>query len=386
LHPDSKLLSEQAGQVLSDATRSQVEESTDARLLEAMRSLPDESQREVAQALEDYTVGLRSADELSSTFHVVVNAAFDEAASATLLPDRTLTEALGYLHPTQLDGFDAMPSTLQHQVLDTYRSVVVGGKPPRLVIDTLSPELNAGFESFLDQWRMLGAFNVFNDGFRSPVLAEGFARYVSTGKAKNAVQWAVAQRSGRYVEELVRVIGGDFRTVIKNAAPKLYLEVSAVARAHFENLANVPLIYSELRQANSGFGNLFEVDHILEQRFFHKPEFEDYFNRHVDQFWSLLVPKNPTVGRQLAPHFYYVHSVKTQYLRRLIPNGREAAFTLQEIYDAYVFVMIWQLDVPVHMFSASVTDTFTELSQLSGEAFNPSILDVGGLYARHPTW
>ncbi|MEV1247389.1 hypothetical protein [Nonomuraea sp. NPDC049750] len=55
---------------------------------------------------------------------------------------------------------------------------------------------------------------------------------------------------------------------------------------------------------------------------------------------AMVIPKNPAVvakmpGRAIA----YVHTLKTRLLTELMPNGREAEFTVQQIFDAHMWVL-----------------------------------------------
>ena len=92
-----------------------------------------------------------------------------------------------------------------------------------------------------------------------------------------------------------------------------------------------------------------------------------------DDIFAYLVPKNAAVARKLADKLGstielvpYVHTEKTQMLRSLIPNGAEDSFTLQQWWDAHVFVYE-QLDLAVDNYLPRLKAMFEDLKQARKE-------------------
>ncbi len=360
--------------------------TTNPFLLEAATRASSEGRlMPLLETLDEVSAGRSSIAELTEVFQEVVLATYDDVLDLSVAPTTIYAKSFETIHPTTLEGFDALARDTQRAVVASVDAVRMGERSAEELMNDLEPGLWKTLNEALDEWRVSRVFNGRYDGFSKPLLATGFADYVNRGGAKNAVQWAAKQLTGKYADALAMDLGSAFRDVIKRVQPEKYWEVSAAAKAHFESLANLRLEYSELRDANKGFGSLFEVDHIFEKRFLTKPEF-DKFVEHTDDFAALLVPKNGAIASQLEPFFYYVHSVKTQALRRLIPNGAEAAFTLQEIYDAYVLVMVHQLKVDLPVFDGLTKDFFGELARVSGEPLDTTILPAEQIYGRNPAY
>jgi hypothetical protein len=90
----------------------------------------------------------------------------------------------------------------------------------------------------------------------------------------------------------------------------------------------------------AGFGQFFELDHIIEQRFL--KSFRAYTDAYAkgQAFGTFLVPKNAAVAAEMVKFakdsrlITYVHVVKTRMLSQRIPFGAEHLFNVQQIADA----------------------------------------------------
>ena len=82
----------------------------------------------------------------------------------------------------------------------------------------------------------------------------------------------------------------------------------------------------------------------------------------------MLVPKNPAVAAKMPGNtIAHVHTTKTRMLTDLIPNGREAEFSVQQTWDAHVFVLE---ALQVHRsvtFGARLVSDFRLLAYARGE-------------------
>lgn len=197
-------------------------------------------------------------------------------------------------------------------------------------------------------------------GFRHPQLNAAYNKYRSSPRfrrnpelAESPAGWAKRQAAATAgVPRLLlrQALGDDFPGVInralkQNTVPR---EVTKLDIDNFDKLvARGVEDYGTLRnlaRRMPGFGDLFELDHLLEQRFWrNNPNLVTAFD-HEGVGMATIVPKNAAVARDMFARFggeriRYVHTVKTRMLRELIPSESEAFFTVQEIWDAHVHVL-----------------------------------------------
>jgi hypothetical protein len=146
-------------------------------------------------------------------------------------------------------------------------------------------------------------------------------------------------------------LGDDYRTVIKAAHGRLPNQVTLTAAMlrHYDNVAAMGInqynkMQNRVRKV-SGFGYLFELDHIIEQRFIRRlREWTEAVPEYL-AFQAFLVPKNAAVAAEMVrldptSHLIrYVHQAKTDMMRALIPHGAESLFTAQQIADATLFTL-----------------------------------------------
>lgn len=98
---------------------------------------------------------------------------------------------------------------------------------------------------------------------------------------------------------------------------------------------------SNLAKKHGGLRGHFEIDHLLEQRFWrNNPALETAFDE-KGLGMAFIVPKNAAVARSMFTRFggqriRYVHTLKTRGIAQLVPNGAEAYFTVQQIWDVHV--------------------------------------------------
>jgi hypothetical protein len=207
--------------------------------------------------------------------------------------------------------------------------------------------------------------------FRNANLASGFNQYATRKGTRSVIEWALAQRTGRYVAELERELGPNWRRILQRSRNDSLLNpnpLSAKEIAHYDRLAVRIEDYSTLAKENAGHGDFFEVDHICEQRFWRNdPRITSAFDE-KGLGMTMLVPKNPAVAvRMPGKTIAYVHTTKTQMLADLIPNGRETEFAVQQVWDAHSFTLqALKVDRSV-ILGERVTDNFSMLARARGE-------------------
>jgi hypothetical protein len=235
-------------------------------------------------------------------------------------------------------------------------------------------------------------FNVYFDGFHDARLEKMYAAYVARKQRmrltpKSPVEWAAAQRSGLAYDLLLQELGGDFADQIRRYAADTYWRISDSVADEFARVSAVPRAYEDI---TVNYGRYLERDHALEQRF--AKYFEEKLKKGQlellrQQYQAVVVPRNPAVARQLTERgmqYYYVHSVKTRLMQRVIPHGTETAYRLQEIYEAHVIVF-YKLGLKREMVQSIVLGDLKQLSEFIGEPFvDTSYMTLERLLLKNP--
>jgi hypothetical protein len=262
------------------------------------------------------------------------------------------------------EALAGLPRAEQDAILDLFRRYVVGRALLREVIRRIDGATRGRIAALLERRALRRVFSDDFRGFRDPLLAEGFRR----SKVADAVQWATNQKRGRYRAALIQELGDDFIRKINRAFQRgLIPQLKPGSLAAFDRAAARGTEHArELREIVAGHGTLFEVDHLVEQRFLRVPRVAD-FPIHEDDVFSLVVAKNPAVARLLEGYRGYVHTVKTEMLRRMIPHGAEHGFSVQQWWEAhdYVYRALGVADDPIHL--ARLRDHFADLAAAAGE-------------------
>jgi hypothetical protein len=204
---------------------------------------------------------------------------------------------------------------------------------------------------------------VFNEdftGFRDAALEAAYRRYTSQAKFAgradeilDPVSWAKRQAAAKHGAPhalLRRAIGDDYVAAVNRAtdAKRLPRPLTRADIANYDEVVKKGVTtYSDLRAATAGragFGDHFELDHLLEQRFWrNNPNLVTAFDE-KGLGMAFVVPKNAASARAMhlvggGEKITYVHGLKTRGLKRLIPHGAEGVATVQEIWDAHVHVL-----------------------------------------------
>ncbi|NES30331.1 hypothetical protein GCE86_07505 [Micromonospora terminaliae] len=168
---------------------------------------------------------------------------------------------------------------------------------------------------------------------------------------KAPLDWLLATERQWVRGYLTAHLGDDYRAVIKAAHGRLPGQVTLTAAMlrHYDDVAGMGInqynkMQSRVRKV-SGFGYLFELDHIIEQRFIRRlREWTEAVPEYL-AFQAFLVPKNAAVAAEMirvdpTSHLIrYVHQAKTDMMRALIPHGSESLFTAQQVADATLFTL-----------------------------------------------
>jgi hypothetical protein len=262
--------------------------------------------------------------------------------------DTGFVEAVGQLSPKQADSLTA---ALQRHLADP-RAL-----PLPALVDKLNDLIGDAYLLSLDRRALGQVFTADFSGFRHPQLNAAYNKYKSSPRfrrnpelAEDPAAWAKRQSAGAPRALLRQALGDDFAKVINRAVEKKSVprQVIKADIDNYDKLAALGAVdYGTLRNLGNklpGFGQVFQFDHLLEQRFWrNNPELVSAFDE-VGLGIAVVVPKNAAVARSMFVQFggeriRYVHTLKTRMLRELIPNGAEALFTVQEVLDAHVHVL-----------------------------------------------
>lgn len=252
------------------------------------------------------------------------------------IANRELLEAVG--------SIDVQSATALARHLTLYASGKLGAEE---VLRRFNDIIGRAYVRWLDRKSIEAVMTTSFDSFKNRALADGFAKFASkarkAGKKADPIDWAIRQTGrSRHVAALESELGTDWRAILKRSRNDVRVNpLPATAITHYDKLAGRVVDYKSLSKQNKGFGELFEVDHILEQRFWRNdPRVVTSFDE-VGEGMTMLVPLNPAIAAKMPGPgtIAYVHTTKTKMLADLIPNGREAEFTVQQIWDAHIFTL-----------------------------------------------
>ncbi len=203
--------------------------------------------------------------------------------------------------------------------------------------------------------------------FKNNDLKTAYEEYVSTQKKKKkpvvrALDWALSRKGTKLEAKLKAALGNDWEETLRLLRGDfVVLEVPPNVLNHFDNRM-MPLgvvDYATLARANRFFGSYFEIDHLLEQRFWRNDPRIDSFTE-LEEGFGYTIPKNGNVASLMEGRtgkLSYHHKEKSRLLNELIPAGKETMFTPQQIYDAHVHVYI-KLGAPKEVYGARLRDMF----------------------------
>src|SRR5215204_3010232 len=158
--------------------------------------------------------------------------------------------------------------------------------------------------------------------FRNPHVAGGFNKYSALvkvgrkGRTRHAdpIDWTIRRGSrSRFALELQNELGPRWKEILKRSRMNdvRLKPMSSSELAHYDRLAGRVEDYRSLAKLNEKHGKFFEVDHILEQRFWRNdPRVELAFNE-ASEGIAMLVPRNPAIAAKMPGNtIAYVHTTK----------------------------------------------------------------------------
>jgi hypothetical protein len=315
-----------------------------------------------------------SAAEVTSAIGKVIKARPKFAPAL----DRGVADAVRQnLDQRIIDGFKDLSSEDQKKLVAALKAYATGELDARGVLSIANQGVADKIKTLTDEERALA--NLLSEdlkGFRASDIQEGYNKYVTrkgaTGTPLGPLEWALKQTSGRYVELLSRELGRDLstvRSVISGLQRKAVKTVTPEALALIERYGGAVHHYRDLRSVAQGYGDFYQVDHLFEKRFWKSPRLNDIIDQ--SDFMSMIVAKDPQIAGQIPGYRGYVHSEKTRLLRKLIPNGEEDLFKMQQWWDAHVYVGR-QVGIPDSVLEGELRD---ELEFLNKHSDHPEKID-----------
>lgn len=292
-----------------------------------------------------------------------------------LFEQKTIIEFEHYIEPNLKDTVSKTDLSKQQQLVTLVEdSLKVGSFSSQMrffkqLSETLSHQyLELKQRSFIEQIKE-GTARIFSGdlkNFNNPILAEQYSNYKSRykTKAKSPIEWAMITKGNLSTTELRRELGDNYKNILKAAVGQnIVTKIPSEMVKLFDKLMVVGVIdYGTLENMTrkyKGFGKYYERDHLFEQRFWrNNPDVDSAFDE-LSQGFAFVVPKNPHIASLLpsVKPIRYVHTEKTKLLNMLIPKGREAQFSLQQIWDAHIFTFK-SLDADPSIYGERLKDMF----------------------------
>lgn len=332
----------------------------DPRLAQTVRGLSEEDQHRLLDLAAAVAEGRMASRAALATVAESLQRGFLELADELrlhqtllreyeeLLSDPLVTEALRGLGAAEPRSRAALRA-FRAGALDLGQALAVLPEPVR-----------AALFDFHELAKVRRVFSSAFDELLVEPLASGFRLYRSRGNSGSAVQWALRQTRPPYRPVLDQFLGADYVRTLNRLIERGHIpRVDEAAKQFYERVQGVADFYRDHRKLTQGRGNLFEVDHLLEKRFFKSPLVENVVDE--SDMFAFIVPKNPAVAKELPMQVGYAHSEKTRMLRELIPHGSEDLFNLQEWWDAHLFTFK-RLGVPENLLKR-LEGTFDDLKQ-----------------------
>jgi hypothetical protein len=277
-----------------------------------------------------------------------------------------------------IDAFQNLSSDERNKLVGALNAYAAGQLESRGVLSIANQNLANKIKTLSDQKRALA--NLFSEdlaGFRSADLQEGYNKYLAEALQKGykdylakrrgphlgPLDWALKQTTGRYEKLLTLEIGPGYRSVLQSLkSAKVVKPITPEALALIKKYGTRVHHYRDLRPIARGYGDFVQVDHLFERRFWKSQRLNDIIDQ--SDLMAMIVAKDAQIAGQIPDYGSYVHSHKTILLRDLIPNGEEDRFTMQQWWDAHVWVG-YQVKIPENVLKGPLREEFEFLIEHS---------------------
>ena len=283
------------------------------------------------------------------------------------------------------EAFQAITASTEKKLPDLIKPALSGADALDKLIMLLNDEIGEDYIA-LAEWRTLATlFSADMQGFHNPRLAMQYRHYLSdqtrpSDPRHNPLDWASDQTRGRMAAELVRELGREYLQRLHDAinepmAPTL----SASAKTLFQTLAATIDTVATLQESIASWLHAFIADPLIEERFLTSDRVSGVIER--DSAPAAVLPKNPWIAKQLTNYTGYSQAIKSWYFNYLIPPGKEDDASIQQWWDAHVYVynslganttILQRLRDPFTQIAQSAGDRVVYRTTLSADHFTPT--------------
>jgi hypothetical protein len=235
-------------------------------------------------------------------------------------------------------------------------AVKAGEKAAELLKEGLAAAIKAdkNVANAIDDIRAAAMLTGDGKNFQNQYLRFEYDKYLmkAGSERKGPLEWLAQGSRNPWVDKYCKTLfGKDYKAAIRGSLERSGVPGTMTAK-HIElydkligkGVGNYGQMGREARKV-AGFGQFFELDHIIEQRFLKR--FKDYTDAYAkgQALGTFLVPKNAAVAAEMVKvakdsHLItYVHVVKTRMLSQRIPFGAEHLFNVQQIADATLYTL-----------------------------------------------
>jgi hypothetical protein len=267
------------------------------------------------------------------------------------------------------EAFQAITASTERKLPDLIKPALSGADALDKLIMLLNDEIGEDYIA-LAEWRKLARlFSADMQGFQNPRLAMHYRHYLSnqtqpSDPRHNPLDWASDQTSGRLAAELVRELGRQYSQRLHDAinvpmAPTL----PASGKTLFQTLATTIDTVATLQERIDSWLHAFTADPLIEDRFLTSDRISSVIER--SDAPAAVLPKNPWIAKQLNNYGGYSQVVKSWYFNYLIPPGKEDDASIQQWWDAHVYVYT-SLGANTNILQR-LRDPFSQIAQNTGE-------------------
>ncbi len=287
-----------------------------------------------------------------------------------------------------IEAVGKIDAKTQTELVSLLQKFEAGEAQLKVLLEKLNDVVGKAYLQSVEQRLLRRVFNDEFSGFSHEKLSRAYNKYKSQpqfrtnpDRALDPASWAKRQTTGSARVALTEVLGDDYADIINRAiqTKKIPRKVTQAEISHYDKLAGRVEDYGTLRNEAAklpGFGEVFEIDHVLEQRFWrNNPNLTSAFDE-KGLGLAFVVPKNEAIANQIFRRFWgekirYVHTSITAMLKEFIPHGAEPLFTVQQIWDAHAFVLE-SLGAHSSIMSRMLKDVQFMAEEL-GQSFTPRI-------------
>lgn len=279
----------------------------------------------------------------STTLDELIETLAKKNKALKVLKDAAFREGLErHTDPALVEAFQAISGNTEKQLPALLKQAFGSAAALDKLIFQLNDEIGEDYIALSVLRPPAQLFSADLQGIHNPRLAMHYRHYLSeqtraSDPRHNPLAWTEDQNQGRLGAELVRELGREYSQRLNEALNEPMVPVvSSSAQTLFQTLANTVDTAETLQTRIDSWTHVFAIDSLIEERFLTSDRVTAVINR--DTVPAMVLPKNPWVARQLPNYTGYSQTVKAWYFMYIIPKGTEDDASLQQWWDAHVYV------------------------------------------------